>query len=219
MPAPAPCAGPCINTSPPAERELGSSFHSFLYSPGLSALRAPRTLCSGRSQLVEKPLFRRIRPRVGGGARGGGSPPRMGSNAPEALLCSCAGIPASEARTFPPRSGAKVTAFLQAVGKVFRLLRQPEERAQSALSQLVKKPLWSRIRSSWGGGARGAAARLEWDQMPRKPCCARIPASEARTFPPRSGGKVRLLRQPESAPNAVFGALSLSKSICCTESG
>ena len=91
MPAPAPCAGPCINTSPPAERELGSSFHSFLYSPGLSALRAPRTLCSGRSQLVEKPLFRRIRPRVGGGARGGGSPPRMGSNAPEALLCKDSG--------------------------------------------------------------------------------------------------------------------------------
>ena len=37
-------------------------------------------------QLVEKPLFRRIRPRVGGGARGGGSPPRVGSNALNALL-------------------------------------------------------------------------------------------------------------------------------------
>ena len=36
-------------------------------------------------QLVEKPLFRRIRPRVGGGARGGGSPPRVGSNALNAL--------------------------------------------------------------------------------------------------------------------------------------
>ena len=47
MPAPAPCAGPCINTSPPAERELGSSFHSFLYFPGLSALRAPRTSVFG----------------------------------------------------------------------------------------------------------------------------------------------------------------------------
>ena len=37
-------------------------------------------------QLVEKPLFRRIRPSVGGGARGGGSPPRVGSNALNALL-------------------------------------------------------------------------------------------------------------------------------------
>ncbi len=36
-------------------------------------------------QLVEKPLFRRIRPSVGGGARGGGSPPRVGSNALNAL--------------------------------------------------------------------------------------------------------------------------------------
>jgi len=37
-------------------------------------------------QLVEKPLFRRIRPSIGGGARGGGSPPRVGSNALNALL-------------------------------------------------------------------------------------------------------------------------------------
>ena len=40
----------------------------------------------GGSQLVEKPLFRRIRPSLGGGARGGGSPPRVGSNALNALL-------------------------------------------------------------------------------------------------------------------------------------
>ena len=37
------------------------------------------------SQLVKKPLFRRIHPSVGGGARGGGSPPRVGSNALNAL--------------------------------------------------------------------------------------------------------------------------------------
>ena len=92
MPAPAPCAGPCINTSPPAERELGSSFHSFLYSPGLSALRAPRTLCSGRSQLVEKHLLHRIRLSLGGGVReGGGRPPRLGPNAPGALPCRPSG--------------------------------------------------------------------------------------------------------------------------------
>ena len=36
-------------------------------------------------QHVEKPLFKRIRPSVGGGARGGGSPPRVGSNALNAL--------------------------------------------------------------------------------------------------------------------------------------
>ena len=36
-------------------------------------------------QHAEKPLFRRIRPSVGGGARGGGSPPRVGSNALNAL--------------------------------------------------------------------------------------------------------------------------------------
>ncbi|WP_204248344.1 hypothetical protein, partial [Pseudoflavonifractor sp. An184] len=36
-------------------------------------------------QFVEKPLFRRIRPSVGGGARGGGSPPRVESNALNAL--------------------------------------------------------------------------------------------------------------------------------------
>src|SRR5699024_1179330 len=40
---------------------------------------------AGGFQLVEKTLFRRIRPSVGGGARGGGSPPRVGSNALNAL--------------------------------------------------------------------------------------------------------------------------------------
>ena len=40
----------------------------------------------GTLQLVEKPLFRRIRPSIGRGARGGGSPPRVGSNALNALL-------------------------------------------------------------------------------------------------------------------------------------
>ncbi len=40
------------------------------------------------------------------------------------------------------------------------------------------------------GELEGAAARLEWDQMPRKPCCARLPASEARTFAPLRGAKV-----------------------------
>ena len=42
----------------------------------------------------------------------------------------------------------------------------------------------------WAGEREGAAARLAWNQMPGAPCCARRSASEARTFPPRSGGKV-----------------------------
>ena len=61
------------------------------------------------------------------------------------------------------------------------------------------------------GELEGAAARLEWNQMPRKPCCARIPASEARTFAPNSGAKATaflqavgkvpgLFRPPEGAP-------------------
>lgn len=91
MPAPAPCAGPCINTSPPAERELGSSFHSFLYSPGLSALRAPRTLCSGRS-VCRKAFAAQNPAELGRGSpRGGGRPPRLGPNAPGALLCRPSG--------------------------------------------------------------------------------------------------------------------------------
>ena len=38
--------------------------------------------------------------------------------------------------------------------------------------------------------AGGIAARLEWDQMPREVCCARLPAGEARTFAPLCGAKV-----------------------------
>ena len=42
-------------------------------------------------QFVEKPVQNQIRLRQGGGARGGSRPPRMGSNAPEALLCKTSG--------------------------------------------------------------------------------------------------------------------------------
>ena len=51
-------------------------------------------------QLVGKPVQNQIRLRQGGGARGGGSPPRVGSNAPEVLLCKDSG-----------KRGANVTAF------------------------------------------------------------------------------------------------------------
>ena len=40
---------------------------------------------------VKKPAQNKIRLRQGGGARGGGSPPRVGSNAPETLLCKVSG--------------------------------------------------------------------------------------------------------------------------------
>jgi len=40
------------------------------------------------------------------------------------------------------------------------------------------------------GELEWAAARLEWDRMPRMPCTARRSVSAARTFPPLRGGKV-----------------------------
>ena len=39
------------------------------------------------------------------------------------------------------------------------------------------------------GELKGAAARLEWNRMPRKPCAARLPGSGARTFTPLCGEK------------------------------
>ena len=42
-------------------------------------------------QFFEKPVQNQIRLRRGGGARGGSGPPRMGSNAPEGLLCKDSG--------------------------------------------------------------------------------------------------------------------------------
>ncbi len=49
----------------------------------------PRHLA--RPQRVEKPQFKSARLNRGGGARGGSRPPRVGSNAPEALLCKASG--------------------------------------------------------------------------------------------------------------------------------
>ena len=69
-------------------------------------------------QLVEKPLFRRIRPSVGGGARGGGSPPRVGSNALNALL----GKAFSErSEDFSAVERRESNGIFQAVGKVLGL--------------------------------------------------------------------------------------------------
>ena len=89
MPAPAPCAGPCINTSPPAERELGSSFHSFLYFPGLSALRAPRTSVFGALTVCGKTCAESNPLETGRGSSRGRPSPSPGSK--------CTGSPAVQA--------------------------------------------------------------------------------------------------------------------------
>ena len=69
-------------------------------------------------QFVEKPLFRRIRPSIDGGARGGGSPPRVGSNALNALL----GKAFSErSENFSAAQRWESNGIFQAVGKVLGL--------------------------------------------------------------------------------------------------
>ncbi len=74
-------------------------------------------LCAA-SQLVEKPLFRRIRLSIGGGLRGGGSPPRVGSNALNALL----GKAFSErSEDFSAAQRWESIGIFQAVGKVLGL--------------------------------------------------------------------------------------------------
>src|SRR5699024_3398967 len=80
-----PCSTACCSPSRPwretprAGRGDGSNGNKMKTGPG------PLQCGPGPAQLVEKPLSRRIRPSIGGGARGGGSPPRVGSNALNAL--------------------------------------------------------------------------------------------------------------------------------------
>ena len=79
-------------------------------------------------QHAEKPLFRRIRPSVGGGARGGGSPPRVGSNALNALHGKAFSERSEDFCAEHRRKSNGIFAgwaFLQAVGKVLGLFRQP----------------------------------------------------------------------------------------------
>ena len=58
----------------------------------------------------------------------------------------------------------------------------------------------------WAGELEGAAARLAWDRMPGTPYTARRSASEARTFPPRGGGKVTAFFRKRAAqcPDVAF---------------
>ena len=58
-----------------------------------------------------------------------------------------------------------------------------------APAQFMKKSLLRPIRSSLSGELEGAAARVEWDRIPRELCGARLLASEARTFAPLCGPK------------------------------
>jgi hypothetical protein len=61
------------------------------------------------------------------------------------------------------------------------------------ITQLGKEPSHDRTWSAHAGELEGAAAHLELDQMPLKPCFARLEASEARTFVLHSSTKVTAL--------------------------
>ena len=78
----------------------------------------------------------------------------------------------------------------------------------------------------WAGELEGAAARLEWDRMPRKPCCARLPARGARTFALLCSAKVTaflqavgkvpgLFRQPAGRPVGRPAFCALKMLFCC----
>ena len=58
------------------------------------------------------------------------------------------------------------------------------------------------------GGARGGEARLESNQMPRKPCLARLAAHEVGTFTLRSGGKVTAFSGCEKSLTRLFDSLN-----------
>ena len=126
------------------------------------------------------------------------------TNPPECWRGSSRGRqPASSGIECPEwRSGGKVTAFLQAVGKVLRLFRQPDVGWASPIPHfsLSKNLCSDESARELAGELEGAAARLEWDRMPRKPCCARVPAREARTFAPQRGAKVTALFTIEMLP-------------------
>ena len=106
-------------------------------------------------ELVEKPLFRRIRPSVGGGARGGGSPPRVGSNALNAL----------RGKAFSERSeDFSAAQRWESIG-IFRLSEKSLDffdslrtaSRQGGGPPFLEEPVQNQIRLSQGGGARGGS--------------------------------------------------------------
>ena len=77
--------------------------------------------------------------------------------------------------------------FCRTIVKNIDLCREgghtPENRAE--LSQCIRED-WKCAMEAHAGLSEYYLpdTRLEWDQMPRKPCTARLPVSEARTFAP-----------------------------------
>ena len=69
----------------------GLPFFTGCAPPLFPACQKPARKFRAGFQHVEKLVQNQIRLRQGGGARGGSRPPRMGSNAPEALLCKDSG--------------------------------------------------------------------------------------------------------------------------------
>ena len=63
-----------------------------------------------------------------------------------------------------------------------------------------------RRQTCYGGAGEleGAAARLEWDDIPRSPCRARAAASKARTFPPWRGRESNGMQAVEKVPQGTF---------------
>ena len=81
-------------------------------------IRRPR----GPPELIKKSLRKRISPSFGGGARGGGSPPRVGSNALNALHGKAFSERSEDCSAAQRRNS---NGIFQAVGKVLGLFRQP----------------------------------------------------------------------------------------------
>ena len=87
-------------------------------------------MSSSRFQFAKNPAQNKICRSQGGGARGGGSPPRVGSNALNALL----GKAFSErSEDFSAVERRESNGIFQAVGKVFGLFRQPEREEREFL--------------------------------------------------------------------------------------
>ena len=129
---------------------------------GRSGGELPALLFQGRNlrvvslQLVEKPLFRRIRLSVGGGARGGGSPPRVGSNALNALQGKAFSERSEDFPAAQRRESNGIFAGCQKSPWTFSTAWR--EKPAGFSLQLVEKPLFRRIRLSVGGGARGGGS-------------------------------------------------------------
>ena len=114
-------------------------------------------LTPGCAPACKKSLLRRISPSLGGGARGGGSPPRVGSNALNALL----------GKAFSERSEDFSAAQRRESNGIFAgCWKSPwtfptawgAPRLTPGCAPACKKSLLRRISPSLGGGARGGGS-------------------------------------------------------------